>query len=113
MLIPCFRVAEVGRTPLQKPSRPSACTTRNLDEVDKDERVRLSECPAGSLSQGLLLLLQDILSDTLPKKPDDLALGAQCWAVGEKNPICCGHVSHLQAPSRRRRRTERRREDGG
>ncbi|CAE7359560.1 unnamed protein product, partial [Symbiodinium microadriaticum] len=53
----------VGRTPLQKPSRPSACTTRNLDEVDKD-----------------------ILSDTLPKKPDDLA---------------------------RRRRTERRREDGG
>mmetsp|Transcript_28522 Transcript_28522/g.50647 ORF Transcript_28522/g.50647 Transcript_28522/m.50647 type:complete len:377 (+) Transcript_28522:62-1192(+) len=41
---------EVVKTspPVQKPSRPSACTTKNVDEVDKD-----------------------ILSDAMPKKPED------------------------------------------
>ena len=51
------------------------------------------------------LLVQDILSDTLPKKPDDLALEAQ-RLVAESNAWARLH-------SRRRRRTERRREDGG
>ena len=61
----------------------------------------MSDCQrgvAGSLRQGLQLLLQDILSDTLPKKPDDLALGAQRWAVGDFTPYAVGAFPTYKLP---------------